>query len=104
MSARTLHLNIDRIVVEGLSPSQQRRFASALKQRLQTLAESGIADQFTHNTRRRIAALNAGQLRSGATAAQAAEQVAASIVNSITNRPSATAQPRPANSEVRRHA
>jgi hypothetical protein len=83
MKTRTLHLNIDRIVVEGLSPADQRRFASALESRLRAMADSGIADHFTRNTRKRIAALNVGQLRPGATAAQAADQVTASILQSI---------------------
>jgi hypothetical protein len=80
---KTLHLNIDRIVVEGLSPVDQKRFASALESRLRAMAESGVADHFTRNTRKRIAALHVGQLRPGATAAQAADQVTASILKSI---------------------
>ena len=48
---KTLHLHIDRIVVEGLSESGQRRFVRVLESQLHALAESGIADGFTRNTR-----------------------------------------------------
>jgi hypothetical protein len=80
---KSLHLHIDRIVVEGLSKSGQRRFASALEAELHRIAEGGIADAFTRNTRKRIQALNAGKLRAGATPEQAAAQVARSIRESI---------------------
>ena len=41
---KALHLHIDRIVVEGLSESGQRRFARVFEAQLHALAESGIAD------------------------------------------------------------
>jgi hypothetical protein len=80
---KALHLHIDRIVVEGLSESGQRRFARVLESQLQALAESGIADHFTRNTRKRLQALDVGQLRAGATAEQAAAQVIRSIRQSV---------------------
>jgi hypothetical protein len=80
---KSLHLRIDRMVVEGLPEAGQRRFAGALERRLREMARSGLADEFTGNTRKRIAALDAGQLRPGATAEQAAAQVADSIRRSL---------------------
>lgn len=80
---KALHLHIDRIVVEGLSESGQRRFARALEAQLHALAESGIADSFTRTTRKRIQSLEVGQLRPGATPEQAAAQVIRSIRQSV---------------------
>ncbi|MGB6691940.1 MAG: hypothetical protein WBE76_29200, partial [Terracidiphilus sp.] len=80
---KSLRLHIDRIVVEGLPEAGQRQFASALEAQLRELAGSGIADGFSGNTRKRIQSLDAGQLRPGATPAQAAAQVANSIRQSI---------------------
>jgi hypothetical protein len=80
---KVLHLHIDRIVVEGLSESGQRRFARVLESQLRTLAESGIAGEFTRNTRKRLQALEVGQLRPGATPEQAAAQVVRSIRQSV---------------------
>ena len=80
---KSLHLEIDRIVVEGLPESGQRRFVRALEAQLHELAESGIADSFTRNMRKRVQELNAGQLRPGATPEQAAAQVARSIRQSV---------------------
>jgi hypothetical protein len=80
---KSLHLHINRIVVEGLPESGQRRFMRSLEAQLYELAESGIADAFPRNTRKRIQVLNAGQLRSGATPEQAAAQVVRSIRQSV---------------------
>jgi hypothetical protein len=85
---KSLHLHIDRIVVEGLSQVGQRRFASALEAQLRTMAESetgegDLLNQFTRSTRKRIPALSAGQLRPGASPEQAAAQVVRSIRQSI---------------------
>lgn len=95
MGVSNLHLHIDRIVVEGLPESGQRRFRRALEAQLQELAESGIADGFEGNLRKHIKALNTGQLRSGATPEQAAAQVARSIRQSVfENQPAfSTARP-----------
>jgi len=108
MNARVLNLHIDRLVVEGLPQAEQRRFAGALERRLRELAQSevggGIADQFTRNARKTIAALDAGQLRPGATAEQAAAQVVHSIRRSIRgNGQSAGAQTNPSGGEARNH-
>lgn len=101
---KTLHLRIDRIVVEGLPESGQRQFVRALESNLREMAESGIADEFTGSTRKRIAALNVGQLRPGATATQAARQVANSIRQSIVAQSGKTArQGKISGEEVSRH-
>jgi hypothetical protein len=80
---KSLHLHIDRIVVEGLPEAGARQFRSALEAQLRELAESGIADRFSGNVRKRIQSLDAGQLRPGATPAQAAAQIAKSIRQGI---------------------
>jgi hypothetical protein len=76
---KSLHLAVDRIVVQGLPTSGQRRFVSALQQRLRELAQCGIPEELAPNTRERIQSLNAGQLRSGATPEEAALQVVNAI-------------------------
>jgi hypothetical protein len=83
---KSIHLRIDRIVVEGLPASGQQQLAGALAESLRELAASGIADQFAGNTRKRVQSLNAGQLRPGATPAQAATQIVHSIRQNITGR------------------
>lgn len=77
---KSLHLHIDRIVVEGLPESGQRRFRRALEFELQQLAESGVPASIAESSiRKRIQAVNAGPLRPGTTPEQAAAQVARSI-------------------------
>jgi hypothetical protein len=80
---KSLHLAIDRVVVEGLPASGQRRFVRAVEERLRELARSGIAEAFARDTRSRIQSLSAGQLRPGATPDQAALQVVNSIRQSL---------------------
>jgi hypothetical protein len=92
---KALHLHIDRIVVEGLSESGQRRFARVLEAQLHALAESGIADHFTRSTRKRVQALEVGQLRPGATPEQAAAQVVRSIRQSVLGKGQAAQAARP---------
>jgi hypothetical protein len=83
---KTLHLHIDRIVVEGLPEKSQRQFESDLKQQLREWALAGIADQFRGNTRQRISSLSAGTLRPGATAAQAAARIVGSMGRGISGK------------------
>jgi hypothetical protein len=78
MNARRVHVHIDRIVVDGLPTSGRKRFLRALEVQLEELAESGLADA-TSSPRRRIGSLQAGQMRPGAGAEQAAGQVAAAL-------------------------
>jgi hypothetical protein len=80
---KSLHLTIDRIMVDGLPASGQRRFVSALQQKLREFAQSGIPEEFAGNTGKRIQSLGAGQLRPGATPEEAALQVVTSIRQSL---------------------
>jgi hypothetical protein len=100
VGVKSLHLHIDRIVVEGLPESGQRQFLSALETHLRELAESGIANHFMRNTRQRLPSLDAGELRPGASPAQAAAQVAAAIRQTL-NPPTVSNKSR--GKEVRRH-
>jgi hypothetical protein len=89
----SLYLHINRIVVDGLPESGQRRFVRALEAELRQLAESGMADGSRRSMRQRIQALAAGQLRPGATPEQAAAQVARSIRQGVMNeRPRVSSQ------------
>ena len=73
---RTVHLHVDRVMVDGLPAAEQRQFARALEARLRAWAASGAASQLADGGRVRISALDAGQLKPGATASQAAAQAA----------------------------
>lgn len=92
----SLHLHIDRIVVDGLSENEQRRFARVLRAHLDKFARSSIADQFASSRRKNIPALP-GTLPGGATAEQAAAQVVRSLRRSIapTIAPTIAPGPRP---------
>ena len=79
---KAVHLDIDRIVVDGLPEARQRQFAHSLEEQLRQWAASGAASGMSKNTRVRIPALNAGVLKPGATASEAARQV----VNSVARR------------------
>jgi hypothetical protein len=74
MSSRVLHLQIDRIVVDGLPASAQHRFIRALRSGLTQMAENGIPPG-TSAGKRRISSLDAGRLPRGASAEQAAGRV-----------------------------
>ena len=80
---KTLRIHIDRVVVEGLSAAEQRHFRIALEQELHQLAQSGIAESYKGNTRRRIGSLQAGVLQPGSRGAKAAAQVTASIRSAL---------------------
>lgn len=79
---KAVHLEIGRIVVEGLPEARQRQFARSLEEQLRQWAANGAASEMKGNTRVKIPTLDAGLLKPGATAQQAATQV----VNSITRR------------------
>jgi len=80
---KAVHLHIGRIVVEGLPKAQQRQFARVLEERLHAWAASGAASQLSSGAHVEIPALDAGLLRPGATASQAAMQVVNSIACSV---------------------
>ncbi|HWE85322.1 MAG TPA: hypothetical protein VG267_10290 [Terracidiphilus sp.] len=73
---KSVHLHIDRITVDGLSAGEQRQFARALETKLRALA---VADGVADGGDRNLGAVNAGVLRRGAGANQAATQVVNAI-------------------------
>lgn len=79
----SLHLHIDRIVVDGLPEPEQRRFAQVLESHLDQFARNGVATRFATSLRKTIPSLNAGRLRRGATAEQAAALVVHALRQSI---------------------
>ena len=83
---KAVHLHIGRIVVEGLPKAQQRQFARVLEERLHAWAASGAASQLSSSAHTEIPSLDAGLLRPGATASQAAMQVVNSIARSVERR------------------
>jgi hypothetical protein len=80
---KAVHLEIGRIVAEGLPEAQQRQFARSLEEHLRAWAASGAASGIAGNTRVRIPALDAGVLKPGASASEAARQVANSIARRV---------------------
>ncbi len=76
---KTIHLHIDRIVIDGLPHTSRQQLVSALEAGLREWAETEIDGQFNVSARKRIQSLEAGQLRPGATPAQAAAQIVQSI-------------------------
>ena len=83
---RALHLHIDRLVVEGIPAQGRQRFLGALESQLTKLASEGLRDALAGGRKRRIAALDAGVLRAGATPEQAAAQVTAALRNGLAGR------------------
>lgn len=79
MNRRTLHLHIDRLLVEGLPAHGEKRFVRALEAQLTKLASDGASAAFAGSRVRRMAKLDAGQLRAGATPEQAAAQVTSAL-------------------------
>jgi hypothetical protein len=79
MGMKSLHLAIDRIVVDGLPASGRHRFVSALQQRLREAAQNGISEEFGRDADKRIQSLSAGRLRPKATPDEAAQQVVNAI-------------------------
>ncbi|MGB0063869.1 MAG: hypothetical protein WBP85_05430 [Terracidiphilus sp.] len=79
---KAVHLHIDRIAVEGLDEMGQRQFARTLEEHLHAWAASQAASGIAANAHVQIPSLDAGMLRPGATARQAAAQV----VNSLARR------------------
>ena len=93
---KTLHLSIDRLVVEGLAPSQQRQFLTELDRRLTEFGRGDLSATVGGGSRRhRIGALDAGVLRPGAGPAQAAAQVVDRLrVAVLSERPNTARNPR----------
>jgi hypothetical protein len=79
MNRRTLHLHIDRLVVEGLPAHSEKRFVRALEAQLTKLAIHGLQDAFRRGQARRIASIDAGVMRAGTSPEQAATQITAAL-------------------------
>ena len=75
----SVHLHIDRIVIHGMTRADSRRLAVALEDKLRQWAENGLAGVGPNHAPRDIASLDAGQIRPGATPAQAAAQIVQAI-------------------------
>jgi hypothetical protein len=91
---KKIHLHIDRITVDGLSATEQRRFARALEAQLLALADEGGAGAIVGGQNRVIRSASPGELAPGASANRAAAQVANSIRQSLTGRGHASAHSR----------
>lgn len=76
---KSLHLAIDRIVVEGLPASERRRFIGALEERLREFAQDALPQAIADSARRSIPSLSVGQPRREF----AAEDAALQVVNTI---------------------
>lgn len=83
MVVNQVDLQIGRIVIEGLSAHEQRRFGAELESQLHKLATDGLLTQSEGKLRKTIATLNAGALRPGATAKEAAAQIAQALVSHV---------------------
>ena len=85
MSERTVHIHIDRLVVDGIDAREQQRFVRALEAQLAdaarraatagALAGGGFA--------RHIGRVDAGEMAAGATPERAARQVAKAVGTAI---------------------
>jgi hypothetical protein len=75
-------LYIDRLVVDGLPTQGKQRFVRALEAQLTRLANDGMSTAFAGGVRR-IAKLDAGLMRAGATPEQVAAQVTAALRGSL---------------------
>ena len=78
MSVRTVHLQIDRIVVDGLPATAHQNFVKALEQRLAEMARESLAAGPTLSEVR-TGGIDAGRLPHRATGERAAEQVVGAI-------------------------
>jgi len=85
MNARSLHLRIDRIALEGLSDQARRRFPSALESALGKLDASAF-ERSAASGRFRISNVDAGRIPSDATAERAAGMVVDGIRRNLSGR------------------
>ncbi|HEX3941645.1 MAG TPA: hypothetical protein VHX11_09205 [Acidobacteriaceae bacterium] len=78
MSRNVLHLEIGRLIVDGLPGSAKHQFVRALEAELASLAHDLDPHVFAQGARK-LRSIDAGRMRSPADAAQAAAQVASAI-------------------------
>lgn len=84
MKSRALHIHIDRLVLDGLPPSSEKQFIGALESQLEAQLRDLAKPAFEGGSRsRRISRLNAGEMRAGATAEAAANQVTSALRSAI---------------------
>jgi hypothetical protein len=88
MSKRTVHIHIERLVVDGIDARGQQRFVAALEAQLAEAAcGAAAAEAFAGDgVMRRIGRVDAGEMRSGATPERAAGQVAKAVGTAIEGR------------------
>jgi hypothetical protein len=79
-STPTLRIGIDRVTLYGFVGTDRRRFARSLEAKLAELAAAHRDHDWSAGARRRhICSLDAGELRAGASAEQAARQIATAL-------------------------
>jgi hypothetical protein len=85
MSKRTVHIHIERLVVDGIDARGQQRFVRALEAQLAEVARgAAVAGAFGGNgLARRIGRVDAGEMRAGARPETAAGQVAKAVGTAI---------------------
>jgi hypothetical protein len=85
MSKRTVHIYIERLIVDGIDAGGQQRFVRALEVQLAEAARgAAAAGVFAGNgLARRIGRVDAGEMRAGATPERAAGQVAKAVGTAI---------------------
>ena len=85
MNKRTVHIHIERLVVDGIDARGQQRFVSALEAQLAGSARVAAASgAFAgYGSARRIGRVDAGEILAGATPDRAARQVAKAIGSAI---------------------
>jgi hypothetical protein len=85
MSKRTVHIHIERLVVDGIDARGQHRFVRALEAQLADAAHgAAAAGVFAGDgVIRHIGRVDAGEMRAGATPERAAGQVAKAVGTAI---------------------
>jgi hypothetical protein len=81
MSKRTVHIHIERLVVDGIDERGQQRFVRALEAQLAESARgAAAAGVFAGDgVMRRIGRVDAGEMRAGVTPERAAGQVVKAV-------------------------
>ena len=74
-----LHFQIGRITLHGYAPADQKRFSDSLQSSLAEFAHARREVPWTGAAKLRIAHLDAGELRAGASPEEAARHVAAQL-------------------------
>jgi hypothetical protein len=85
MNKRTVHIHIERLIVDGIDARGQQRFVRALEAQLAESARAAAeARVFAGDAiMRHIGRVDAGEMRAGATPEHAAGQVAKAVGTAI---------------------